>query len=82
MRQHRQLKGVMHTHYNIGSNMEQLEQVFGLGRRDCVPGGLPFFHSLGFAGTLSGHQDAALYVIRDARRYAATLAHHRQHRGD
>jgi acyl-[acyl-carrier-protein]-phospholipid O-acyltransferase/long-chain-fatty-acid--[acyl-carrier-protein] ligase len=45
-------KGVMLSHYNIGSNIEQLEQVFGLGRRDCFLGILPFFHSFGFTGTL------------------------------
>jgi acyl-[acyl-carrier-protein]-phospholipid O-acyltransferase/long-chain-fatty-acid--[acyl-carrier-protein] ligase len=45
-------KGVMFSHYNIGSNIEQLEQVFGLGRQDCVLGVLPFFHSFGFTGTL------------------------------
>lgn len=45
-------KGVMLSHYNIGSNIEQLEQVFGLGRKDCVLGVLPFFHSFGFTGTL------------------------------
>jgi len=45
-------KGVMLSHYNIGSNVEQLEQVFGLGRRDGVLGILPFFHSFGFTGTL------------------------------
>ena len=45
-------KGVMLSHYNIGSNIEQMEQVFGLGRRDCVLGVLPFFHSFGFTGTL------------------------------
>ena len=38
-------KGVMLSHYNVGSNLEQLEQVFGLGRKDCVLGILPFFHS-------------------------------------
>jgi acyl-[acyl-carrier-protein]-phospholipid O-acyltransferase/long-chain-fatty-acid--[acyl-carrier-protein] ligase len=45
-------KGVMLSHYNIGSNIEQLEQVFGLSHRDCVLGVLPFFHSFGFMGTL------------------------------
>ena len=45
-------KGVMLTHYNIGSNIEQLEQVFGLNRRDGFLGILPFFHSFGFTGTL------------------------------
>jgi len=45
-------KGVMLSHYNVGSNIEQLEQVFGLGGRDCFLGILPFFHSFGFTGTL------------------------------
>ncbi len=45
-------KGVMLSHYNVGSNIEQLEQVFALGRRDRVLGILPFFHSFGFTGTL------------------------------
>ena len=45
-------KGVMLSHYNIGANIEQLEQVFGLGAHDCFLGILPFFHSFGFTGTL------------------------------
>jgi len=45
-------KGVVLTHYNIGSNIEQLEQTFALDRRDRVLGILPFFHSFGFTGTL------------------------------
>jgi acyl-[acyl-carrier-protein]-phospholipid O-acyltransferase/long-chain-fatty-acid--[acyl-carrier-protein] ligase len=45
-------KGVMLSHYNIGSNVEQLEQVFGLNYRDGFLGILPFFHSFGFTGTL------------------------------
>jgi acyl-[acyl-carrier-protein]-phospholipid O-acyltransferase/long-chain-fatty-acid--[acyl-carrier-protein] ligase len=45
-------KGVMLTHYNIGSNIEQMEQVFGLGSGDGMLGVLPFFHSFGFTGTL------------------------------
>jgi acyl-[acyl-carrier-protein]-phospholipid O-acyltransferase/long-chain-fatty-acid--[acyl-carrier-protein] ligase len=45
-------KGVMLTHYNIGSNIDQLDQIFGLNRRDRVLGILPFFHSFGFTGTL------------------------------
>ena len=46
-------KGVMLSHYNIGSNIQQLEQVFGLNRDDRVLGVLPFFHSFGFTGTLA-----------------------------
>jgi acyl-[acyl-carrier-protein]-phospholipid O-acyltransferase/long-chain-fatty-acid--[acyl-carrier-protein] ligase len=45
-------KGVMLTHYNIGSNIEQLEQVFALTSKDSLLGVLPFFHSFGFTGTL------------------------------
>ncbi len=46
-------KGVMLTHYNVYSNVEQLGQVFSLGRRDRILGILPFFHSFGFTGTLA-----------------------------
>jgi acyl-[acyl-carrier-protein]-phospholipid O-acyltransferase/long-chain-fatty-acid--[acyl-carrier-protein] ligase len=45
-------KGVMLSHWNVGSNIEQMEQVFGLNARDKVLGVLPFFHSFGFTGTL------------------------------
>ncbi len=45
-------KGVMLSHYNIGSNIEQIEQVFGLNRHDRLLGILPFFHSFGFTVTL------------------------------
>jgi acyl-[acyl-carrier-protein]-phospholipid O-acyltransferase/long-chain-fatty-acid--[acyl-carrier-protein] ligase len=45
-------KGVLLSHYNIGSNIGQMEQVFSLDRRDRFLGVLPFFHSFGFTGTL------------------------------
>ncbi|MBI3668881.1 MAG: MFS transporter [Acidobacteria bacterium] len=45
-------KGVMLTHYNIGSNIEQVGQTFMLDRRDCLLGVLPSFHSFGFTVTL------------------------------
>jgi acyl-[acyl-carrier-protein]-phospholipid O-acyltransferase/long-chain-fatty-acid--[acyl-carrier-protein] ligase len=45
-------KGVMLSHYNICSNIEQMEQVFSLDGRDRFLGVLPFFHSFGFTGTL------------------------------
>ncbi len=45
-------KGVMLSHYNIGSNIEQIEQVFGLNRHDRMLGILPFFHSFGFTVAL------------------------------
>jgi acyl-[acyl-carrier-protein]-phospholipid O-acyltransferase / long-chain-fatty-acid--[acyl-carrier-protein] ligase len=45
-------KGVILTHYNVASNVEQLNQVFMLGSHDKILGILPFFHSFGFTGTL------------------------------
>jgi acyl-[acyl-carrier-protein]-phospholipid O-acyltransferase/long-chain-fatty-acid--[acyl-carrier-protein] ligase len=45
-------KGVMLTHYNVGSNIDQLDQVFGFTKKDRLLGVLPFFHSFGFTGTL------------------------------
>ncbi|HXW55198.1 MAG TPA: acyl-[ACP]--phospholipid O-acyltransferase [Candidatus Cybelea sp.] len=45
-------KGVMLTHYNIASNIEQVAQTFMLDRHDCLLGVLPFFHSFGFTVTL------------------------------
>src|SRR5207302_3181855 len=45
-------KGVILSHYNVASNVEQLNQVIMLGRNDKVLGILPFFHSFGFTGTL------------------------------
>jgi acyl-[acyl-carrier-protein]-phospholipid O-acyltransferase/long-chain-fatty-acid--[acyl-carrier-protein] ligase len=45
-------KGVMLSHYNIGSNIEQINQVFGWVPNDRILGILPFFHSFGFTMTL------------------------------
>jgi acyl-[acyl-carrier-protein]-phospholipid O-acyltransferase / long-chain-fatty-acid--[acyl-carrier-protein] ligase len=45
-------KGVMLTHYNIGSNIDQMAQTFMLGKGDVLLGVLPFFHSFGFTVTL------------------------------
>ncbi len=46
-------KGVMLSHYNVSSNIEQLGQVFGFHSKDRMLGVLPFFHSFGFTGTLA-----------------------------
>ena len=46
-------KGVMLTHYNVGSNVEQINQIFALDRHDKILGILPFFHSFGFTATLA-----------------------------
>jgi acyl-[acyl-carrier-protein]-phospholipid O-acyltransferase / long-chain-fatty-acid--[acyl-carrier-protein] ligase len=45
-------KGVMLTHYNIASNIQQMDQVFLLRAADRIMGILPFFHSFGFTATL------------------------------
>ena len=45
-------KGVILSHYNIASNVQQLNQVFMLQADDRIMGILPFFHSFGFTGTL------------------------------
>ncbi|HEY0701623.1 MAG TPA: AMP-binding protein [Candidatus Acidoferrales bacterium] len=45
-------KGVMLTHYNIASNIEQMGQTFMLRKGDVLLGVLPFFHSFGFTVTL------------------------------
>jgi acyl-[acyl-carrier-protein]-phospholipid O-acyltransferase/long-chain-fatty-acid--[acyl-carrier-protein] ligase len=45
-------KGVMLSHYNLASNIEQVAQVFPLTGGDRVLGVLPFFHSFGFTMTL------------------------------
>ncbi|RII25635.1 MAG: acyl-[ACP]--phospholipid O-acyltransferase [Geobacter sp.] len=44
-------KGVMLSH-NIQSNLEALRMVFRVSPRDNICSALPFFHSLGFTGTL------------------------------
>jgi acyl-[acyl-carrier-protein]-phospholipid O-acyltransferase/long-chain-fatty-acid--[acyl-carrier-protein] ligase len=45
-------KGVMLSHYNIVSNIQQIGQAFALDQHDRILGILPFFHSFGFTGTL------------------------------
>jgi len=45
-------KGVMLSHYNLASNIEQLGQTFDFSPKDRFLGILPFFHSFGFTATL------------------------------
>ena len=45
-------KGVMLSHYNIMSNVEQMGQTFAFRGSDRILGILPFFHSFGFTATL------------------------------
>jgi len=56
-------KGVMLTHYNITSNVEQLSQLFFLHSDDRIMGILPFFHSFGFTGTLCLPAGAGIGVV-------------------
>jgi len=41
-------KGVLLTHFNIGSNLEAAAQAFGITRSDRMLGILPFFHAFGY----------------------------------
>jgi acyl-[acyl-carrier-protein]-phospholipid O-acyltransferase / long-chain-fatty-acid--[acyl-carrier-protein] ligase len=45
-------KGVMLSHHNIMSNIEAMRMVFRVSGHDNICSALPFFHSLGFTGTL------------------------------
>ena len=45
-------KGVMLSHFNLASNIDQIAQTFMLRAGDRVLGVLPFFHSFGFTVTL------------------------------
>ena len=45
-------KGVMLTHYNIVSNIQQMEHILNFTHHDRLLGILPFFHSFGFTVTL------------------------------
>ena len=45
-------KGVMLSHFNLTSNIQQVSQVFMLGGGDKILGILPFFHSFGFMAAL------------------------------
>lgn len=45
-------KGVMLTHHNILSNIDALRTVFRVTAEDNICAALPFFHSLGFTGTI------------------------------
>jgi acyl-[acyl-carrier-protein]-phospholipid O-acyltransferase/long-chain-fatty-acid--[acyl-carrier-protein] ligase len=47
-------KGVMLTHYNIGSNIEQVGQTFMLDRKDTLLGVLPLFRLYGHAVAARG----------------------------
>jgi acyl-[acyl-carrier-protein]-phospholipid O-acyltransferase/long-chain-fatty-acid--[acyl-carrier-protein] ligase len=45
-------KGVILSHHNIVSNLEQMHTVFDFSCDDCMTAALPFFHSFGLTVTL------------------------------
>ena len=45
-------KGVMLSHYNVIANVEAIAQLFWIGARDRIVGGLPFFHAFGYSVTI------------------------------
>jgi acyl-[acyl-carrier-protein]-phospholipid O-acyltransferase/long-chain-fatty-acid--[acyl-carrier-protein] ligase len=75
-------KGVMLSHYNIGSNIAQMAQVLMLDGKDRVLGILPFFHSFGFTATLALPAAIGIGVIYhpsplDARTIGALVRQYR-----
>ena len=49
-----QPKGVMLSHRNVISNVDQVGDVYAFESSDCMLGVLPFFHSFGFMATIAG----------------------------
>ncbi len=45
-------KGVMLSQFNIGSNVEAVDQLLHLNTKDVLLGALPFFHSFGYTVTM------------------------------
>jgi acyl-[acyl-carrier-protein]-phospholipid O-acyltransferase / long-chain-fatty-acid--[acyl-carrier-protein] ligase len=76
-------KGVMLSHHNIMSNVEALRMVFRVNLNDNVCSALPFFHSLGFTGTLwfplvSGFSAAYHPNPMDGEKIAQVVREHRR----
>lgn len=75
-------KGIVLTHHNIISNVEALRMVLGASGKDNVCAALPFFHSLGFTGTLwlpllSGFSAAYHINPLDGAKIAEVVRHRR-----
>lgn len=49
-----QPKGVMLSHRNLVSNIDQVGEIYQFVESDCMLGVLPFFHSFGFMATIAG----------------------------
>jgi len=56
-------KGVMLTHYNILSNLEQFSHILNFTHHDRLLGILPFFHSFGFTVTLCLPAEVGVGVV-------------------
>lgn len=56
-------KGVMLTHANVVSNIQQINQAISFRSNDRLLGILPFFHSFGFTGTLAAPAVLGLGVV-------------------
>lgn len=56
-------KGVMISHYNVCSNLEQVDQVFAFTPDERILGVLPFFHSFGFTGTLASLANWGIGIV-------------------
>ena len=74
-------KGVMLTYRNVGSNVDAINQVIHLTRRDVLLGVLPMFHSFGYTTTLwtaltLGPKAVYHYTPLEARRIGALCREH------
>lgn len=74
-------KGVMLSHFNVASNVDQLAQVMSFSPDDRLLGVLPFFHSFGFTGTLGAPAVLGLGVAyhfnpTDARTIGQLVSEH------
>ena len=56
-------KGVMLSHENVTSNIQGLYQILNANKSDVILGVLPFFHSLGFTGTLCFPAGSGIGVV-------------------
>jgi acyl-[acyl-carrier-protein]-phospholipid O-acyltransferase/long-chain-fatty-acid--[acyl-carrier-protein] ligase len=74
-------KGVMLTHYNILSNLEQFSHILNFTHHDRLLGVLPFFHSFGFTVTLCLPAEIGMGVVYhpnplDARAIGSLVREH------